>query len=64
MNGRDNRIYEEAAALWRSVSDGAPPAGLSGPELLMHVLQLMEPGPYEHLVGARRHGRQITWPIH
>ncbi|WP_133255258.1 hypothetical protein [Phenylobacterium kunshanense] len=32
--GRDKRIYEEAAALWRELYGEPPPAALDGPGIL------------------------------
>jgi hypothetical protein len=62
MYGRDLKIYEEAAALWRSVRHTPPPSGYDGPGLLMLLLQALDPGPYDRLADANRRAKQIAWP--
>ena len=34
MATRDQRIYDEAAALWHEIFDAPPPASLDGPAML------------------------------
>jgi hypothetical protein len=62
MNGRENKVYEEAAALWRTVRGGAPPPHLTAQELLLQVLEDMEAASYDRLHDADRRGRDIVWP--
>jgi hypothetical protein len=62
MSGRDERIEEEARQLWYALHGYPPPAGLSGPQLLLHVLEQMERCGYERLGEAHARRRDITWP--
>ena len=62
MSGRESRIYEEAAALWRTVRGVAPPSDLTAQELLLQVLEQMEADPYDRLNAAERRRRDIVWP--
>ena len=49
MSGRDTKVYEEAAALWRQLSGEPPPAGADASTMLdLILLRLPETG-YERL---------------
>ena len=63
MLGREDRIYEEAAALWRAVRGSAPPRDCDAGELILRVLQDMDLHDYERLGEADRRSKQIAWPV-
>ena len=49
MEDRDQRIYEEAAALWREVFGEPPPARADGPALLAIITRSLGDTSYERL---------------
>jgi hypothetical protein len=59
---RDQRIYQEALALWQALYDEPPPAVASGSDLLAAVLTAMSERGYSHLTSTSRHHRDIVLP--
>lgn len=49
MENRDQRIYEEAAALWRELFGGPPPIRADGPTLLAIITQSLGDMSYNRL---------------
>jgi len=49
MESREQRIYEEAAALWRELFDESPPVRADGPRLLEIITRRLEDPPYRRL---------------
>ena len=49
MEDRDQRIYEEAAALWREVFGKPPPVRVGGPKLLEIITGNVGAAEYERL---------------
>lgn len=62
MFRREDKIYDEAAALWRAVHRSAPPSNCDGAELILQVLQSMDIDDYQRLDEADRRAGQIAWP--
>ena len=50
--GRDERIYQEAAALWRELFRDPPPK-MDGRKLMALIMQRMPDTRYERLGGLR-----------
>jgi hypothetical protein len=46
---RDDKIYQEAAALWRELFRDPPPAKADGPTLLELIMQRLPNTRYERL---------------
>jgi hypothetical protein len=62
MSGREDRLYEEASALWRSLYGKPPPRGADGSRLLDLILgDLPEPG-YLRLSSPHLRPSAITFP--
>jgi hypothetical protein len=49
MDGRDHRIYEEAAALWRELYGEPPPAQADGSKMLDMITRSLGDTPYDRL---------------
>jgi hypothetical protein len=49
MENRDQRIYQEAAALWREVFGNAPPVRVGGPKLLEIITTNVSEVSYDRL---------------
>jgi hypothetical protein len=49
MENREQRIYDEAAALWREVFQEPPPARADGPTLLAIISRSLGDTSYERL---------------
>jgi hypothetical protein len=58
---KDDKIREEAAALWFATFGEAPSEDLDGSRMLEIVMQLQEPATYVRLSPAAR-ARGLTWP--
>ncbi len=62
MEERDERVYEEAAALWREIFGKPPPVRVGGPKLLEIITgSLSEPG-YERLRSPHLRASTIVGP--
>ncbi len=62
MSRRDERIDKEAAALWRSLHDAAPPEGCSGTDLLDMIVRGCDVPQYQRLHTPSLRDRNLTWP--
>jgi hypothetical protein len=49
MDGRNHRIYEEAAALWRELYGEPPPAQADGSKMLDIITRGLGDTPYDRL---------------
>jgi hypothetical protein len=63
MTGRDDKIYEEAAALWRALFDDPLPATAEGAVILDRIVgELPEPTHYERLASPHLRASNIAFP--
>ena len=63
MEPREQRIYEEAAALWREVFGDSPPLRLDGPTLLEIITRCSGPPPYDRLHSPYLRPSTISGPV-
>lgn len=61
MDGRDSKIYEEAAALWRELYDEQPPHR-DGPLLLDMIARRLPASQYDRLNSPYLRPSTITGP--
>ncbi len=62
MSERNQRIDEEAAALWRALHDEGPPAGCKGSDLLALAVSTADVAEYQRLHYPRLRDRNLVWP--
>lgn len=62
METRDQRIYEEAAALWREVFQEPPPVRADGPTLLAIITRSLGENSYERLRSPHLRPSTIVGP--
>ena len=62
MTGRDDRIYEEAAALWRTLFDEPPPRRKDSGEMLEIIMRRLPEKPYDRLASPYLRPSQIVRP--
>jgi len=62
MPGRDDKIYEEAAALWRQLYGEPPPAAADGAVILDLILHDQPATGYERLATPHLRRSNITFP--
>jgi hypothetical protein len=62
MDRRDERIYEEAAALWRALHDGEAPGPADAAEILDLITGTLPAVTYERLCSPWLRSSTITWP--
>ena len=62
MNGRDNKVYEEAAALWRKLSSETQPAGADASTMLDLMLRALPPAGYERLANPHLRPTAVAFP--
>jgi hypothetical protein len=62
MEDRDQRIYEEAAALWREVFGKPPPVRVGGPKLLEIITGNLDETGYERLRSPHLRPSTIVGP--
>ena len=62
MPGRDDKIYEEAAALWRVLYDEPPPAVADGKIILDLIFDSQSPTDYDRLATPHLRRTNITFP--
>lgn len=62
MMGRDQKIYEEAAALWRELFDESPPKRVDGGALLEVIMGRLPERRYDHLTSPHLRPSQIRGP--
>jgi hypothetical protein len=63
MSTREDRIYEEALALWQAVSEGPPPEG-DGAFLLQAALTTAGAETYDQLHSPWLRARAMTWAVY
>jgi hypothetical protein len=64
MSGRDERIYEEAAALWRELFSEPPPVREDGLAMLEAIMKRIPDTPYERIASPFLRPSQINGPRH
>lgn len=62
MPGRDDKIYEEAAALWRQLYGEPPPATADGATILDFILGDLPATEYDRLATPHLRRTNITFP--
>jgi hypothetical protein len=62
MVGREDRVAEEAEALWRTVFGEAPPARADPATLLDVILHSLGERSYERLARPHLNDAGLTWP--
>ena len=62
MPGRDDKIYEEAAALWRQLYGEPPPAVADGAVILDLILNDQPASDYDRLATPHLRRSNITFP--
>lgn len=62
MNGRDDKVYQEASALWRLVHGEPPPADADATLVLDLLLGGLPETPYERLASPDLRRGDITFP--
>ena len=62
MTGRDDKVYAEAAALWRALHDSPPPADADGAMMLDMLLCDLPDTRYERLSTPHLRPSAITFP--
>lgn len=62
MNGRDERIHEEAAALWRELFGEPPPIRADGPMMLDIITKSLPERGYERMTSPHLRPSQIAGP--
>ena len=62
MTGRDNRIYQEAAALWREVYGAPPPEGADGGVMLDMITRGLPAEDYARLNSPFLRPTDIVFP--
>ncbi|THD77496.1 MAG: hypothetical protein E7812_16360 [Phenylobacterium sp.] len=62
MDGREDKIYQEAAALWRELFGEPPPVRAEGAALLDVIMKSLPERPYERLASPHLRPAQIAGP--
>ena len=62
MTGRDEKLYAEAAALWRHVRGGSPPAGADAKMVLDLLLGSLPETRYERLATPHLRPTSVAFP--
>ncbi|MDZ4372468.1 MAG: hypothetical protein U1C74_13740 [Phenylobacterium sp.] len=62
MSQRNNKLYEEAAALWRSLYDEPPPPNIEGPVLLDMIVGGLPDPRYDRLATPHLRPSTIVFP--
>lgn len=62
MNGRNDRIYAEAAALWRALRNEPPPRDADPSRMLDMVLGAQPPATYDRLASPHLRACNIAFP--
>ncbi len=60
--GRDDKIYDEVAALWRELYREPPPIKADGSTMLDIIMKSLPEEGYERLASPRLRERDITLP--
>ena len=62
MDGRDERIYEEAAALWRELHHDGSPLPADTATILDLITGTLPNVAYERLCSPWLRASNVTWP--
>ena len=62
MDGREQRIYQEAVALWRELHGGAEPTADDGEEILDLITEMLPDLGYDRLCSPHLRPSTITGP--
>jgi hypothetical protein len=62
MMGRDDRIYDEAAALWRRLYDEPPPTQADGKAILALIVGRLGEANYQRLANPYLRPSNIAFP--
>ncbi|HEX3700077.1 MAG TPA: hypothetical protein VHV27_05320 [Phenylobacterium sp.] len=62
MSGREDMVYEEAAALWRELFGEPPPIRADGVTLLEVIMKSLPDRPYDRLSSPYLRPSQIAGP--
>ena len=62
MPGRDQKIYDEAVALWRQVYGEPPPRGMAGGDLLERLMHDLPETRYARFASRHLRASEITFP--
>jgi len=62
MTGRDERIYDEAAALWRELFGERPPVRADGGAILEVIMRTLPEARYERIVSPHLRPSQFSPP--
>jgi hypothetical protein len=62
MRDRDQKIYEEAAALWRSLFDEPPPPWTDGGLILDGIMKRLPDESYDRIASPHLRPSQIARP--
>ncbi|WP_297692293.1 hypothetical protein [Phenylobacterium sp.] len=62
MSGREDRIYDEAAALWRELFGEPPPIRADAGMMLDVIMKSLPEKPYERLASPHLRPSQIAGP--
>ena len=62
MSGRDDRIYQEACALWRELYDDAPPTGADGATILDMITGKLPQSRYDRITSPYMRPTTISYP--
>ena len=62
MPGRDQKIYEEAVALWRQLYGEPPPRDTDGAHLLARIMDDLPDARYARFASRHLRASNITFP--
>lgn len=62
MPGRDERIYQEACALWRELYGEAPPTQADGQTMLDMITRRLTVGDYDRLTSPFMRPSSVCYP--
>jgi hypothetical protein len=62
MPGRDDKIYEEAAALWRQLHGESPPPEADGSDILCLIVGGLPDADYDRMATPHLRRTQIIFP--
>jgi hypothetical protein len=62
MDGREDKIYEEAAALWRELYGEPPPIRADGAEMLDVIMRTLPDMSYDRLRSPHLRPTTIAYP--
>ncbi len=62
MEARDQKIFEEASALWRQLYSEPPPCEADGPALLDMIMCRLPDTSYGRLISAHMRSNNVVFP--